>query len=217
MVVLINDCPHCQATHAAFAGISAVKHPNRGTRHTVFFTCPACAGGLVAEVDNGAGANPVTENGNLRDLRFAGQHPYVVAKIYPKPQPTDIPAGLPARVEVAFREGCDILSKSPNAACGQFRRALELGLKDLAPEVEAWKLEKRIDKLASENKLTPAIRDWSHRLRLDGNAAVHEEEATKEFATEMGELTRFVLTYLYTLPKQVADAQANDQRGAQPN
>gem|GEM_PF-5234094 len=39
---------------------------------------------------------------------------------------------------------------------------------------------------------------------MDGNDAVHgDDDATVEFAQEMEALTRFVLTYLYTLPKQV--------------
>jgi len=151
-------------------------------------------------------------HGNLREALFGGSHHFIILAIYPEEKPHDVPAGLPERVERAFREGCEIVTKSPNGACGQFRRALELGLKDLATDVEAWKLEKRIDKLADQNMLTPAIRDWAHHLRMDGNAALHEDEATVDFAAEMQELTRFVLTYLYTLPKQVADARAKAGR-----
>lgn len=85
-----------------------------------------------------------------------------------------------------------------------FRRCLEIALKAHSPEIEAWKLEKRIDKLAAERKITPDMQTWAHRVRLDGNDALHEEEDfTKESATELMEFTRLLLTYMYTLPEKV--------------
>ncbi|RQZ18378.1 DUF4145 domain-containing protein [Burkholderia sp. Bp9031] len=85
-----------------------------------------------------------------------------------------------------------------------FRRCLEIALKKYTPEIEAWKLEKRIDKLATEGKITKDIQAWAHRVRLDGNDALHEEEEfTKESAGELMEFTRLLLTYLYTLPEKI--------------
>jgi len=70
----------------------------------------------------------------------------------------------------------------------------------------SWK--KRIDKLAAENLITPALKDWAHELRLDGNEALHgDQPADEELATRMERLTYFLLTYLYTLPAQVAAAR----------
>lgn len=86
---------------------------------------------------------------------------------------------------------------------------MELALKDFSPDIEAWKLEKRIDKMASENRITPEIQAWAHELRLDGNEALHGDgEATLDMTEQMHELCKFLLTYLYTLPAQVAAAQA---------
>ncbi|WP_322010888.1 DUF4145 domain-containing protein [Paraburkholderia sp. J12] len=80
----------------------------------------------------------------------------------------------------------------------------EIALKVFSPDVEAWKLEKRIDKLAAENRITKDLQTWAHRVRLDGNDALHEEEEfTKEAATELSEFTRLLLIYLYTLPEKI--------------
>lgn len=91
------------------------------------------------------------------------------------------------------------------------RRCMEIALKTFAPDIDAWKLEKRIDRLANENKITPALQEWAHELRLDGNEALHgTAPADEELATRMEGLTTFLLIYLYTLPAQVA--QARDSR-----
>lgn len=150
----------------------------------------------------GCTLSPVNHELDLEQT--GGVSRFRVQRLWPKAAEVYIPANLPDPVSKAFKEGCEILKSSPNAACGQFRRALELGLRELAPEVEAWKLEKRIDKLADQHLLTPALREWAHQLRLDGNEAVHGvEDATPEHAEQMKALSTLVLTYLFTLPKQV--------------
>lgn len=85
---------------------------------------------------------------------------------------------------------------------------MELALKGLSPEIEAWKIEKRIDKMAAEGLITNDLKDWAHELRLDGNDAVHEDEMTNEVIDQMHSLCTFLLTYLFTLPEQVKAARA---------
>jgi len=86
---------------------------------------------------------------------------------------------------------------------------MELALKSFSPDIEAWKIEKRIDRMAAENRITRELQTWAHELRLDGNEAVHgEDEATAEIADQMHEFCKFLLIYLYTLPAQVESAQA---------
>ena len=85
---------------------------------------------------------------------------------------------------------------------------MELALKAFAPDVEAWKLEKRIDKLAADHRITKDMQDWAHELRLDGNEALHgDEDATEEMTDQMHHLTHFLLVYLYNLPQQIAAAR----------
>lgn len=88
------------------------------------------------------------------------------------------------------------------------RRALELTTKNLAPELAGKTLAARINALADAGKLTADLKEWAHSLRFLGNDAVHEEEGiSEEEAIQGHELTRFILTYVYTLPTQVAAAR----------
>lgn len=122
----------------------------------------------------------------------------------------DAPQHLPDKVVRAYIDAVKARrAQLWNPACGAYRRCMEIALKEFAPDVEAWKIEKRIDKLAAQNKITPDIQAWAHELRLDGNEAVHgTDDATQEMADQMHHLTYFLLTYLYTLPKQIEDARA---------
>lgn len=91
---------------------------------------------------------------------------------------------------------------------------MELALKAFSPDIEAWKIEKRIDRMAAEHRITRELQAWAHELRLDGNDAMHgDEEATEEMADQMHELCRFLLIYLYTLPLQVEGAKARRGEG----
>ncbi|WFC66360.1 DUF4145 domain-containing protein [Achromobacter denitrificans] len=118
------------------------------------------------------------------------------------------PEHVPVAAAKSFIEGGDCLSDGRyTSAVAMFRRALEICLKHFSPDVDAWKLEKRIDKLAEKGLITPDLKTWAHKIRLEGNEAVHEEdEPTREAATELQLFTEMVMTYLYTLPAKV---QAN--------
>lgn len=139
-----------------------------------------------------------------------------VLDVWPQPSVIDAPAHLPDKVLRAYMDAANARRVELwNPACGAYRRCMELALKAFAPDVEAWKIEKRIDKLAAEHRITPDLKTWAHELRLDGNEAVHgDEDATQEITDQMHHLTYFLLTYLYTLPKQVEAARTRRTEGA---
>jgi len=88
------------------------------------------------------------------------------------------------------------------------RRTLEMVTKEQAPEKSGSSLYERIEYLASIGKLTPALRDWAHALRVLGNEALHDvADMTQSEAEQAHDLTRFILIYLYTLPRQVEIAR----------
>lgn len=94
-----------------------------------------------------------------------------------------------------------------------FRRAIDIGLKQFNDDIDAWKLEKRIDKLAAEGLITQDMKTWAHKIRLEGNEAVHElDEPSKEQTEDLKLFTEMLLTYLYTLPAKVR--QQLDPEGA---
>lgn len=208
MATLIHDCPYCAAKAMTFNVAHAAGHMMLANHWNVLLTCGGCGCGIVALIgDGGRGNSPVQHMGDLRtkDLRGWAFH---VLEIEPRPKPTDVPEHLPPAVAKAFKEGCEVLNVSADAAFGMFRKALELGLKDLSPDVEAYKLHKRIDAMAARGLLTESLKDWSHHLRLDANEMIHEEgKSDTAHAREIESFTRFVLIYLFTLPQSVVLAR----------
>lgn len=171
----------------------------------VFLVCPGCHWPITAFIRNGTGRLLGEMDGNLRGSRLN----IYIEGIEPPPKTPEAPAHTPETVASFYIEACDNMRRrSWTSAASMLRKSMEVALKQFAPDIEAWKLEKRIDKLAAENLITPALKDWAHELRLDGNEALHgTEPATEELATRMERLTYFLLTYLYTLPAQVAEAR----------
>ena len=202
--VMTHDCPHCGVKNTGFTGVSGY-----GLGNSVFALlagCNACNGPLTAVVDTGGKTSQIRElDGDV--LRNAGHR---VRNVFPAPKPIEAPTSTPEKVARSFMEAAsNRRTKLWNPACAAYRRTMELGLKAMSPDIEAWKLEKRIDKLAAEHRITPELQTWAHELRLDGNEALHgDEDATEEMTDQMHHLCWFLLTYLYTLPNQVAGIRA---------
>lgn len=206
MATMIYDCPHCGGQRMGFTYEAAFPSNGFGG-YGLVFNCNGCEKPVTAVFTPEEGwAPPSQYAGNLLDDRS----PFTLIAIFPESSADDTPSNIPEPVQRAFRQAAGSLRAGHyDAACSMYRKAMELGLKAFSPDIEAWKIEKRIDKLASENRITAELKAWAHELRLDGNDAVHgDEEATAEVANQMHQLCRFLLIYLYTLPAQVAVAQA---------
>lgn len=215
MSVLVMQCPHCGAENMTFHVMKAVGHL-KPECSSVIALCAGCDDPVVLKlfthISGLRGDALVAYEGNLFDNRGIFKQ-----GTWPSPSAPEVPAGTPDKVARSFVEAATSRkAKLWNAACSSYRRCMELALKQFAPDVEAWKLEKRIDKLAAEHRITPAIQEWAHELRLDGNEALHgEEDATEEMAEQMHHLTHFLLTYLYTLPQQIAEVRARREAVAE--
>lgn len=208
----VHDCPHCGTAKSGFTLRSEFGcGPDYSHRVAVGATCNVCLNPVCAVVERLINTLPSQFNGDI----LHSPNSYKQLAFFPRSLQKDTPAGVPQPVARAFEQAAaSRQAKHWDAACGMYRRAMELGLKAFSPEIDAWKIEKRIDKMAAANKITPELQAWAHELRLDGNDALHgEEEATEEMTNQMHELCRFLLLYLYTLPLQVEAAKA--RRGAE--
>jgi hypothetical protein len=76
-------------------------------------------------------------------------------------------------------------------------------------------LRERIDALAGQGVVTGSLRDWAHKVRLDGNLAVHEIEGTSEDARELVEFVKLFLQVCFELPHAIA-AKQHGQSAAGP-
>lgn len=204
-------CPHCNADNMTFNVRADYEHKQKTNQRSALAFCAKCDMPVVVRVE-WVGAGYVPSDWRLHQMEgsLLDAPQLRVRGIWP-PQPViDAPQNLPDKVLRAFMDAASARRASLwNPACGAYRRCMEIALKDLSPDIDAWKIEKRIDRMAAENRLTPAIQAWAHELRLDGNEAVHGvEDATQEMADQMHHLTYFLLTYLFTLPKQIEEARA---------
>lgn len=214
MPVFVTDCPHCSAKKMSFEYVS--DYLLNGEKAIAYAKCLGCFNPICVQVLAVSRSFHTHALKNVVGNVFALQG-YSVQRVWPSAERIDVPAAVPERVARNFVEAAESRkAKHWNAASGIYRRCMEIALKEFAPDVEAWKLEKRIDKLASEHRITPDIQKWAHELRLDGNEALHgDEDATEEMVDQMHHLTYFLLTYLYTLPNQIEEVRAR-REAAQP-
>ena len=103
-----------------------------------------------------------------------------------------------------------------------FRKVLQRSTSKIGPDSGNFKskrLKKRIIALAEQHKLTPAMAELAHVIRLGGDDATHEEEEgfTKGEATEIQNFTELFLIYTITLPKRVEQAKAKGSGGDAPS
>ena len=90
-----------------------------------------------------------------------------------------------------------------------FRKALEVAVHALHPGGKG-RLVDRINALPAENGITPAMMEWAHVIRQDGNDAAHHDEPFTDLqATALQAFTETFLNYAFTLPERVR------QRGAE--
>lgn len=207
MPVFVTNCPHCSAKQMSFEYVSEYKTASKIA--VAFAKCLACFKPICVEVHTTQSSFDIQPIKNIRGDVFQ-LYGYSIHRVWPSVTSIDVPIAVPERVARNFVEAAESRkARHWNAACGIYRRCMEIALKEFAPNVEAWKLEKRIDKLAAEHRITPDIQKWAHELRLDGNEALHgDEDATEEMVDQMHHLTYFLLTYLYTLPNQIEEVRA---------
>ncbi|MDN7754082.1 DUF4145 domain-containing protein [Burkholderia gladioli] len=204
MPTIVTDCPHCGASNAAFNVTYANPHYLRRESWNTLAICPSCGCGIYAVISAHPAHGTIHNLQNIQGNLALHDEVYSI-EVFPKAEQVEAPEHIPPLATRAFVEGAESLNAGrPTAAAAMFRRCLEIALKQHSPDIEAWKLDKRIDKLFAEGRITKDLQEWAHRIRLEGNDALHEEEEfTKETASEMMEFTRMVLVYLYTLPERI--------------
>lgn len=87
------------------------------------------------------------------------------------------------------------------------RRALQTSLLEMGAS-KKWRLEKQIDELFGGGKITQAIRDEAHRIRLLGNVGAHpDKDGLKDVSEqEVEQMLKFMDAYfqcVYITPKTI--------------
>lgn len=203
-VVIPHDCPHCGTTKAPFSLIYEHRPPRYPREINTYLACNVCGRGAVAVfVPKG---KYVTQDGFVFKTHYATR-PDEAEEISfsPTPDAPDVPKHLPENVFEFFRQGVANIKTGPDAAGAMFRKALDVGLKVIAPDAKG-NLVKRIKVAHKAGLLTASLADWADHVRLEGNAATHDEAPyTQEEAKALHAFSEMLLVYLFTLPGEMAE------------
>lgn len=195
------DCPHCKTTKA---GMRSEVTISTGGAYRVPLICPHCHEIVIV----GGQSTTQYEKTNFIDsvvFNLDNENSYFRRTWlqYPKAMKREVPDDVPEKIGNTYEEALDNLHRQKFETavllCG---KALDLATKDMDP---AWKLDKRLKKLATEGKITAAMADWAEEIRIDRNTAIHDdEEFTAKDAEDIVTFTEAFLTYIFTLPALIA-------------
>jgi hypothetical protein len=124
--------------------------------------------------------------------------------IYPATR--SVPNHLPTELDQEFREAVSNLNRGAwKSALAMARATLQLAVRERQAQGDS--LAEEIADLADKHVITPDMADWAKEVRLGGNLALHPkpgQPVSEEEATEIIDFADALLTYLYTIPAQVA-------------
>lgn len=191
--------------------VSACRY-NDGGVYSVAALCRNCMKSVGFLVD----ANPAGSLIGVADDRLF-QSDYdvtdlcVILEIWPEPPKPLLPDYLSENVARAFYQAEDNrFRRNWDAAGIMFRKVLETSMKELGVECQDAKtLYQRIRVLKDNGRLTADLADWADHIRLLGNGAAHDvEEPDEAEITELADLTRMLLIYLFEMPGRIAAMRA---------
>ncbi|WP_174340849.1 DUF4145 domain-containing protein [Enterobacter sp. JMULE2] len=128
-------------------------------------------------------------------------------KVFPEIKEPDDSPHYPEKIRKIFvelQEDIQMKRSAPRIVVG-CRSVLEVALQNLG--YEKGNLLSRINQARTDGHLTEAMKHWAHRVRLDGNEAAHELEASDSEASELVSFIRLFLEISFVLPHRVSDAQ----------
>lgn len=187
-------------------------------------TCNTCAGAIV-------GAFDVYDEGfsqNIKKARSLLEVPnqYNLAELlgtkdiefYPNERKTaEIPDHLPVSVKEELLTAEDLfleVSAKPHfikPAGNAYRSTLERALCELAENDNRAKLNKRIEKLFDEGKLTKDLKNFALHIRaLSAEASHTYNDFTLEELKELRLFIQLFLQYTFTLPAMIPDESKAD-------
>ncbi|WP_426026656.1 DUF4145 domain-containing protein [Brevundimonas sp. TSRC1-1] len=125
---------------------------------------------------------------------------------WPEVVDTQAPSHTPVAVARRFIEGEDAYRRgSWNAAVAMYRSALDIATKGMEGVPAGLTFYRRLEWLHDNHRITPDMRAWADRVRIEGNEALHDpEDFVEEDAKPLRLFTETFLKYSFELPGEVA-------------
>ena len=210
-----SDCPHCGKNNVQFTGSSAA--PNKSVigglpRCSVFLTCNNCKNpiSLIVEFHSQLPWLKDPDDFVIPELgKSTADYQIHTVSMFPIPEAPTAPSATPTPIARTFIEAMDNLKRGNFETCEMLcRKVLDIATKNLKPGID--KFYNRIEALREDGTITPAMSDWAHIVRMDGNRSNHsEEETTQQSAKELVDFTETFLVYAFTLPDMVNARRQN--------
>lgn len=165
--------------------------------------CPNCGQVVLAQIKTTLEGYEAIKR-SLSDFQFVPTLTYLeVLTYYPEPPKPYTHEALPPKVNALYKDLQEILwlKKNPSLIVAGCRSVLEEAIKALGAEGKT--LKEKIEDLYRKGVITFILKDWADQIRLQGNEAIHELEATPEEAEEMVEFVRIFLIYTFELPYRI--------------
>ena len=213
---MVLDCPHCGSEKTGFEFSGEAYVTKRHLWHHLY-VCRKCWEAIVVTLANREGMQYPTDRHPKDCSGDPVDEGYEIVCVYPRRPKTDAPDHVPSEIAQDYKEAMDSLRRQNWTSAGvMFRKALQRATSAICPDSVNFRnepLAKRIDVLAGHHKLTPAMKDLAHLIRVEGNTAVHGEEEvfTEEEASQMQEFSALFLIYTFTLPERVRQAREEVQ------
>ena len=153
--------------------------------------------------------------------RPRGQAQYNLDAVYPLGKPDDkVDEAIPEDIASDFREAlCCLWIKAYKAAVVMCRRSIQASA--IASKAKGDKLIDQIDDLAKQGKITQALREFAHVVRLAGNIGAHPDkdglkDVGEKDANDVVEFTREHLHHVYVMPAKLKARKEPPQPEAKP-
>jgi hypothetical protein len=190
--------------------------------------CPHCSHKSVFTMATGVGTEVLAENPPIYRLvsgmQCQGCRKYILGVVTHRPNTSDYtheahyPLGtpddsvaddIPDEIKPDFKEAlrCRWVD-AYNATVEMCRRALESSCLQLGVDTsKLGTLEKMIDWVHGQGKITTPLKDMAHKIRLGGDRGAHPSERImqKEDADAVIEFTREYFDHVYVMPARMAN------------
>ena len=123
----------------------------------------------------------------------------------------EIPKHVPDKIGNLYRQALDCEVRENWDACGAVcRKVVDVVTVNLGA-LRSKKLVDRIDDLEVTRTLTPALKEWAHVIRLDGNDATHDPDPfEQDEAHQIRSFTEIFLRYVYELPGMLSERKTKN-------